>query len=540
MAKAKKEQEPVIEEQTFGYTVLPLARVIADPNQPRKEFDHTYILELAESIKKQGVLQPILVRPSDVTIHLPEEHAGMAYRIVCGECRFRASLEAELDTIPVIIRELTDDEAFEIAITENLQRKNINVMEESDAFQVLIQKGLSTAELIADKLGVSTKYIYDRMALQRVIPDVQQHIRTGSLTITHGKQFARLNKADQESLWKAQFIDNIENLSVSQLKYAIKSSFSLELSKAPFALDDAKLIKKAGACLQCSKRSGCNLQLFDDIQDKDICFDKQCYKEKVDAFIEKQIAGYKKKGIILQKLSSTYQNVTRSGILAYNYWNEVIEDSPDYDATETFGIICEVPAYSQSKWKLGDVIKIEIETDDDEEDEDDDDETENNQLGTGINNLLAQKIDWNDELCNTMFNEIIIRFNNGDFPGPDINKIITLFAEKEFGLLSDDAATKIAEEFGWEIIKTRWSGVDNIATIRKALATSELPLYQLVRLFTTFNAVDIGFTDADEIRQATAELAAIDLDFKSIVSQVEERAGEQLVDFDLLTQVEEE
>jgi ParB family chromosome partitioning protein len=95
-----------------------------DPNQPRKYYDALAMEELTQSVKEKGVLQPVLIRPN-----------GNGYILVCGERRYRASKEAGLTDIPAVIRQLTDDEALELQIIENLQRKDVNPMEEGTAFQ---------------------------------------------------------------------------------------------------------------------------------------------------------------------------------------------------------------------------------------------------------------------------------------------------------------------------------------------------------------------------------------------------------------------
>ena len=149
---SKKQQHVEVE-------ILDINVVKQSETNPRKEFNQEALQELAESIKKIGLIQPITV-----------SKVGDDYCVICGERRLRAAKLAGLETITAIVHEnLEEDVILEMQIIENMQRKNINPMEESDAFQVLVKRGISTPEMIADKLGTSTKYVYDRLKLQEAI-----------------------------------------------------------------------------------------------------------------------------------------------------------------------------------------------------------------------------------------------------------------------------------------------------------------------------------------------------------------------------------
>ena len=142
-------------------TMVALADIQPSGFNPRKRFDETSLYELAESIKQQGVLQPITVRPVDGTDR---------YGIVFGERRYRASVIAGRDEIPAIVTELSDEEAEEMAITENLQRKDVTPVEEAAAYQRLIESGRHTVQTLAQLFGKNENYIRTRLKFTALSP----------------------------------------------------------------------------------------------------------------------------------------------------------------------------------------------------------------------------------------------------------------------------------------------------------------------------------------------------------------------------------
>ncbi len=160
--------------------------------QPRKVFDEEALAELAASIQAKGVLQPLLVRP--VADH---------YEIVAGERRFQASGRAGLEWVPVIIREMSDQEALEIAIIENLQRENLNALEEAEAFDQLVGFGLTQDE-VAEALGKSRSAISNSLRLLTLPEPARQALATGRITAGHGR--AILAREAHEREWALQQI----------------------------------------------------------------------------------------------------------------------------------------------------------------------------------------------------------------------------------------------------------------------------------------------------------------------------------------------
>lgn len=151
--------------------------IIPNKEQPRKTFDEAALQELADSIKQHGVLQPLLVRPLTTG----------GYQLVAGERRWRASRLAELKEVPVIIKELSDTEAMEIAIIENLQREDLNPIEEAEGLQALIDKCGFTQEEVATSVGKSRPAITNALRLLRLPEEVRQMTKDGNISAGHAR-----------------------------------------------------------------------------------------------------------------------------------------------------------------------------------------------------------------------------------------------------------------------------------------------------------------------------------------------------------------
>ncbi|MDX2237658.1 MAG: ParB/RepB/Spo0J family partition protein [Hyphomonadaceae bacterium] len=156
---------------------LAIELIQRNPAQPRKTFDEAELNELAASIRTRGVLQPILVRP------IP----GGRYEIVAGERRWRAAQRAGLHHIPAVIRELDEVEVLEIAIIENVQRADLNPLEEAQGYQALIDRFGRTQQELADVVGKSRPHIANMLRLLSLPPDIQDMVRDGRLTAGHAR-----------------------------------------------------------------------------------------------------------------------------------------------------------------------------------------------------------------------------------------------------------------------------------------------------------------------------------------------------------------
>lgn len=159
-------------------TVLAIDRLLPNPQQPRRDFVPDELESLADSIRKKGVLQPLIVRPAKTD--------GM-YEIVAGERRWRAAQLAKLHDVPVLIRDFDDTEVLEVAIIENIQRSDLNAIEEAAAYRQLMDRFGHTQEKMAEALSKSRSHIANQLRLLNLPEEVQGNVREGRLTAGHAR-----------------------------------------------------------------------------------------------------------------------------------------------------------------------------------------------------------------------------------------------------------------------------------------------------------------------------------------------------------------
>jgi len=162
-----------------GVRELPIELVRRNPGQPRQTFPEAELEELAQSIRQSGVLQPILVRPAP---GVPGE-----YEIVAGERRWRAAQKAGLRAIPALVRELDDDHAYEIAVVENVQRADLNAIEEAQAYSALMRRMAYTQDAVANAVGKSRSHVANTLRLMQLPEPVQALVLEGKLSAGHAR-----------------------------------------------------------------------------------------------------------------------------------------------------------------------------------------------------------------------------------------------------------------------------------------------------------------------------------------------------------------
>jgi ParB family transcriptional regulator, chromosome partitioning protein len=173
-------QAPVQQVSTSpGLRTVPIELIRANPNNPRKKFNEEELTQLADSIKSKGLLQPLVVRP------LPLGQSG--YELVAGERRWRASQIAQLHAVPVVVRELDDRESLEIALIENIQRADLNAVEEAMGYRQLMEQYSYTQQQLADGIGKSRSHITNTMRLLTLPQEIQTKILEGTLTAGHAR-----------------------------------------------------------------------------------------------------------------------------------------------------------------------------------------------------------------------------------------------------------------------------------------------------------------------------------------------------------------
>lgn len=172
-----------------GSSTLPIEQITANPDQPRRQFKPEDLQELAESVKNRGVLQPLIVRP-----HPSDE--GL-YQIVAGERRWRAAQMAQLHELPVLIRDLSDSEVLEVAIIENIQRADLNAIEEATSFRQLMNRFGHTQEKLAESLNKSRSHIANLLRLLNLPDSVQDFLKNGQISAGHARALVTAKKPEQ-------------------------------------------------------------------------------------------------------------------------------------------------------------------------------------------------------------------------------------------------------------------------------------------------------------------------------------------------------
>ena len=246
-----------------------LNNILENPNNPRKNFKGTDFDNLVESVRQKGVLEPILVRPVN---------GGGTFQIVAGERRFRASQKAGKETIPAMVREMSDEEAFDAMTIENLHREDLNEVEEAECFKhYLDTKGPDAAGDLAQRTGIDERYIRRRVRLLTLPKQVIDAWRDGKILYGHCEQLMRLSRKEQIMEFFNEIIEDTrcgEPPSVKNVKHTI-DDMSPKMATAKF---DTK------QCAQCTMNSSIQAGLFGDDfgteKKKDCCLNPACFKKK--------------------------------------------------------------------------------------------------------------------------------------------------------------------------------------------------------------------------------------------------------------------
>ena len=213
------------------FKIVQIKDIQKNPYQPRKEFSEEKIQELAQSIKENGLIQPIIVRKSPV----------LGYEILAGERRYRASIAAGLSEVPVIVKQLSDQDMMLHSIIENLQRENLNPIEEAKAYQSLIDKGFTHTE-IAEKMGKSRPYITNLVRLLGLPKHILTEVESGKLSQAHARLLIQLSSDKQDKLLNRI---QTENLSVRQVEQILQKTKKIsKKEKNHFVKEEEQTLKK--------------------------------------------------------------------------------------------------------------------------------------------------------------------------------------------------------------------------------------------------------------------------------------------------------
>lgn len=327
---------------TDQFANLALALIVRSKTNPRKNFDQAKLAELASSIGATGVHQPILVRP------LPghrveetswcEEHGQQLKRrdvrptheLVCGERRYRASKLAGVESIPAMIRDLTDDQALEIQIIENLQRDDLTALEEAEGYEQLMAHASLSADQVAAKISKSRSYVYGRLKLIDLSQGCKEAMRKGKIDASRALLIARipsegLQKKALEEAMKPDWQGEVS--SVRTFQTWLQKNVMLRLDDAPFKIADGRL--HGPSCKLCPKRTGAAPDLFADVQSADICTDPDCFHAKSAAHRSQIVAKAEAKGMTViegKEAREIFPNSGTSIMRGYSSLSQVRKD----------------------------------------------------------------------------------------------------------------------------------------------------------------------------------------------------------------------
>lgn len=214
-----------------------IALIRNNPKQPRQLFSEPEIVELADSIRQLGVLQPVLVRP------VLEPGSKESYELIAGERRWRAAQRVELKQLPVIIKHFSDREALEIGLVENIQRENLNPIEQAAGYRRLMEEfGLSQND-VADRVGKDRTSVANFVRLLKLAPDVQELLSKGQLSTGHAKAILSIKDESAQSRLARKAVE--EGLSVRSLEAIVARAFVLDSGRRPASRNSATVDGRA-------------------------------------------------------------------------------------------------------------------------------------------------------------------------------------------------------------------------------------------------------------------------------------------------------
>jgi len=300
-----------------AFQEISLDRISEARENPRQLYNVQKMAELEASIKRHGIITPLVVRPH-----------GSGFQLAAGHRRFRVAKKLKLVTVPCRIRPMEDTEFLEVLTIENCQREDVHPLEEGDGFFRLIKVAKYTPEMIAEKIGKDPSYVYRRLALANLITPIKQAFLAGEggFGISHAVPLARLKPADQQEAFKrcfeateelvgGKFVEGPKRvISVGELGGWIRRHVYLDLASAPWDKSDARL--PGGACTTCPKQTGSNAHLFDDFKPGDErCGDRACYAEKEKAFVKNELVRLGSKGKHILQVAGGWKAKMPAGVV---------------------------------------------------------------------------------------------------------------------------------------------------------------------------------------------------------------------------------
>ena len=273
------------------YKLIPIKDLQTSPTNPRRRIDEQSIASLAESIKTQGVLEPLIIRKGD-----------KKFEIVCGERRYRAASVAKVAELPCLVRELSDEQVLDIQIHENLHREDVHPMDEAYGYQFLKEKHGCDVKELALRVGKSEGYVLNRLKLNSLIKEAQKDIDDGHLPLVYALEIAKYTPEMQKHIYGEVYRTRGEYKGSDYVHTPLKgemipwksftewinTNIHRLLAKAPFNPKATHLREDGLACINCPERTGAAVSLFEPnrIGKKDACLNPACYVKKAEMHVE--------------------------------------------------------------------------------------------------------------------------------------------------------------------------------------------------------------------------------------------------------------
>ncbi len=295
----------------ISFNLIPIQAVRPSPHNYRKSFKADKMVELTESVREKGVIQPLLVRPinpPNPPLTKGDGEAG-GFEVVAGHRRYQAALAAGLPEIPCIIRELSDADALEIQVTENDQREDPNPMDQAEGYRRLMEMRDYSFEQLAEKVKKSVKYCRERIKLLELCEEAQKAVAEESISLGVGLALTRLRNEDDQKQILADVLDPEGHGATARQVHAAIDEISTDLSGAVFDLTE---------CAACPSRAKNQAELFAVDTKKDYCNDRACFHQKTKDALYERVAELKKQGFRILKKAEWDKN-------RYSYYGKCAE-----------------------------------------------------------------------------------------------------------------------------------------------------------------------------------------------------------------------
>lgn len=302
---------------------LKLGTIHESPFNPRTNFPADEMEELAESAREVGIMQPVLVRPK----------MNGDYELVFGHRRHRAAHLAGLAVIPAIVRDLTDAQSAQLQAVENVQRRDLDPIDEALGYAAFIAAHGITKDELARQIGKSRTHVYNRLKLATLHPDGQAALRAGKIRAEVATHVARVQGVKNQAKALALMLESGYGGELKSLRTArseLSEKFTLDLKGALWALEDADLVASAGACTACPNRSGVDPILFADLlvkpdyyssspKGQNVCTDPDCFADKKRAQLKRQQETLEAKGKVMLVGNAARKAVDAQGKVKGDY-----------------------------------------------------------------------------------------------------------------------------------------------------------------------------------------------------------------------------